>query len=786
MKIIFWKLIKDFRKSIEKFILFLLAASLSAWGISTVVYGYFMTERDFQENFEQTYPADIVVYIENYTDDIIKAFLSDPNVIDIERRELIQARIKNNQDSWMPFVIFAVEDVDKMRYNKFKILTEVSPSKDNLFIEQNAFSFLKENQQNIEVIFRNSGKAVTWDISGRIHDPGQAPATMEGVVYGYTTSIEKIAPYLTKKNRRLLIETNVSNSLKKLKEVNKRLEKIAESYGGKIVSSKIPKPGEHIHQAIVDGIAFLQRSGGSVISLMGIILLSLILLTWVNPQLREIGIMKAIGSSTKHIFSSYSSVLLLIIALGLSIGMPLGYSTASYYNSAVAYFQNFEVSKLGLSFHIHLIVALIGLTIPLLFAIRPLLKGSKASVNETMNKVFYVFNKRMFKLSQQLTLNPKMRYVVNNLFRQGQRTFFVILLFAIGIALFFTAINVENSIRKDLIKYDSTSPYEVVVGLPKQMKISDIEFLFEDTSFEDIVTIKTSRISYIPPKQASPESTIVRVFSSQLEIDEKYINRGEIDKNCNDCIYVCGDIMKNNFEDTPIGSSIDITYESGEIKSYKFSGAIDDLIILGSGSPFFVYDDEITQEFNTLAFKLRSSLSSKEILNTSNKIDDLFIENEINLLGRLDKKRRLGGILGHLNPTFFIIKIIGVFTIILGLLGLIIVLNLTIQERTREIGVKKSLGATFNKIFTFFLIEFVLLSIISIIIGSILAIPLSKMLNGVISEVIIRQHEVAFQPDYLIMIFVILILLILQSGIISLNSRFKIKKNVRNLIDYNF
>lgn len=67
MKVILWKLLSDFRLAKGQLLLLLLAASLSGWGISSVVYSYFMTERDFEENFVQTYPADMAVTIDNYT-----------------------------------------------------------------------------------------------------------------------------------------------------------------------------------------------------------------------------------------------------------------------------------------------------------------------------------------------------------------------------------------------------------------------------------------------------------------------------------------------------------------------------------------------------------------------------------------------------------------------------------------------------------------------------------------------------------------------------------------------
>ena len=97
MKVILWKLIGDFRQAKGKLILLLLAASLSGWGISSMVYSYYMSERDFEENFVKTNPADIAVTVEGYSLALENNLLADRNVVDIERRDVINARIKNRQ-----------------------------------------------------------------------------------------------------------------------------------------------------------------------------------------------------------------------------------------------------------------------------------------------------------------------------------------------------------------------------------------------------------------------------------------------------------------------------------------------------------------------------------------------------------------------------------------------------------------------------------------------------------------------------------------------------------------
>ncbi len=783
MKVILWKLIRDFGLAKGKLLLLLVAASLSGWGISSVVYSYFLTERDFKENFIQTYPADMAITVENYTEGLEEKLLADRNVIDIERREAIAARIKDRQGSWMPTVLFAVDDLNNMRYDRFKIPEEANRAPGNILIEQNAWYYLTEGQESVELQFQGVEKETTFKLAGKAHDARLAPARMEGVVYAFSTSIEGIEPYLVEGRRRLLIKTNVSSDRGLLEDVYKRLITITEQSGGRIVGVVIPTPGKHIHQGIVDQIAFLQESGGTILSVMGIILLSLILLTWVFPQVSDIGVMKAIGASTRRIFFSYTIVLGFIIMIGLMVGMPLGYKTATLYNGLVATFQNFEVVTGMLPFYIHALVVLIGIVIPLLFGVLPLLRGAKTSVNEAMNKTFYTPHKGFFHISQRLISSSSLKYGLNNLFRHSQRTMLTILLISVGVALFFTVSNVGYSIRTDLGDFASSARYEVGVTLPYEMEKEDITFLDKLPFVEGISPMNTSRIYYIPPNIGYPELSIVRVLSSKIIIDDSYVQRGKIDKNCKECIYVSNEVMRLQYEGVELGDSIELKYPSGETITYIFSGVIRDLVTVSS--PFFIYDDEATKTFNALAFQLKSGLSDKEIFEASNAIDDAFMDNDVNLLSRVSVKERMTGIMNHLDPTFLIIKTMGLFTIVLGMLGLMIVLNLTIQERTREIGILKSIGSPYRKISSIFMQEFILISLIAILFGGLLAIPLAKALIDLLSETIIR-HPVAFRNDFYIISATIAIVLIVQTILISIYNRFKIGKNTRELVDHNF
>ena len=78
--------------------------------------------------------------------------------------------------------------------------------------------------------------------------------------------------------------------------------------------------------------------------------------------------------------------------------------------------------------------------------------------------------------------------------------------------------------------------------------------------------------------------------------------------------------------------------------------------------------------------------------------------------------------------------IIGFVTLLGASIALMNIMMVSVTERTREIGIRKSLGATPNKILFQFLIEAIVICIIGGIGGIILAIPIGNLIAQVISQ----------------------------------------------------
>lgn len=78
--------------------------------------------------------------------------------------------------------------------------------------------------------------------------------------------------------------------------------------------------------------------------------------------------------------------------------------------------------------------------------------------------------------------------------------------------------------------------------------------------------------------------------------------------------------------------------------------------------------------------------------------------------------------------------IIGLSTLVIGLVGVINIMQITVSERKREIGVRKALGAKPRDIITMVLIESVLLTIISGLMGLVVGVGVMRAVDYVRTE----------------------------------------------------
>ncbi len=188
-----------------------------------------------------------------------------------------------------------------------------------------------------------------------------------------------------------------------------------------------------------------------------------------------------------------------------------------------------------------------------------------------------------------------------------------------------------------------------------------------------------------------------------------------------------------------VGKSVSIlingAYKNFEIKGIAQSDSGILQSIMGTALPCFCYIPYTTMQLelsSNMLYQIAAKIDEKYSATTVSKNIKGILDNEKGvknsvLSGDLASSRTtLTSLLSTVSAVFTVIGLISLFVSSLGILTVMLV---SVNERTKEIGIKKAVGASFYNILSEFLFEALTICLIGSIIGSVFGISIIAFAN---------------------------------------------------------
>ena len=330
-------------------------------------------------------------------------------------------------------------------------------------------------------------------------------------------------------------------------------------------------------------------------------------------------------------------------------------------------------------------------------------------------------------------------YALKNIGRKKGRSFLTSAGIAIGVASVILIGNISqcgaNAINTELDSLGlsgltiSTSSFDS--GYSKLTQ-DELKIVLDDSDVERAMPIMIENTAVYDKKDNELNTILWGIDSSASQIISlkllygRYINNTDVNAGSNVCMVDEKFSREIYGRDNIVGKSIPILC-GGNVEDYKIVGIIktgSGLLqnFIGDYIPNFIYLPYSTMQnttgrksFDQIAIKTKKDVDTESV---GRDIVQKLVRNTGNSnyqANNLSKQKQ--GLTNLLNIVTIILSAVGAVSLLVASLSIMTVMLVSVNERTREIGIKKSIGAKKKDILLEFLLEAIFLSAVGCVTG---------------------------------------------------------------------
>ena len=737
------KTIRDFWQESTRTALVVLAIAIGITGFAAVLSAYAVLTRELDRGYLATNPASATLHTDAVDDALISAVLAGRDVSDAEARRVLEGQIKTGSAVWRNLVIFVVKDYGNVRVNKF--VPEQGawpPATGEMLIERDAFRVARAKIGDTMTIRIGQGKEQTLRVSGGVHDVGQPQARMENSVYGYIT-LDTLArlgeqPYLDQLN--IVVAENRLDE-QHIRGVAQDVKNLVESRGNSVRRVDIPRPGKHPHADLMGLLLLTMSSFGFFVLIMSGILVVNLLMGMMASQVRQIGVMKAIGGTRWQVARIYFSQALLLGIAALSIALPLGILGSRALCRALAVLLNFDIASFAVPLWGYLWAVTVGLVVPLLGAAYPVWKGSAISVREALADFGVSRNTFGFSMFDRMLAGVGGRsrpllLAIRNSFRRRTRLVLTLMTLAAGGIFFMSGINIRASMIKTIDHWFGSEKYDLKIAFGGAYPSEQIERAIKNTP--GVVRSESWSISegLLAPHPGGGryggntlggERFSVMAVPSGTKMIRLEIVEGR-------------DLLPSDVDAVVVNTSLATTslqMKVGSIVSFRMGPELTSWHVVGIAREFFfsppvayipqAFMDQRHPGMRTTAFLVLDKTVS--INSVKDNLERSLKQEGVRILGSTSQVDFRFAVDQHMLMIYVILVVISGIIMAVGGLGLATTMSLNVMERRREMGVIRAIGARSSTVWLIIVTEGVVVGVLSWALAALAAWPVSKFVG---------------------------------------------------------
>jgi putative ABC transport system permease protein len=767
------KVIRDLWSNKTRTILIILSIAVGIFAFGSVFITQDVLISDMTSQYKATRPAPISIWAQASVDDLVKWAMRQDEVTAAEARGT-HAVILLNGEKRLNLDLYASDrfaDLTVGRVNPER--GSWPPERGEIVLERRSQALIGTRIGDDITIEAPGGRKYQVKVTGTAHDLEVFPANMFPQLSGYVTLKTAGDLGLPSDFHRLDVEVKPDfDSKAKIEVLAASLKERLQDKGVTVGGTQAREPGEHWGKQTTASFSMIL----TVIGFFSLILSGFLVVNTVTAlladQKRQIGIMKAVGGTGGQIIGIYLSLVSVYGILALALALPVGLGLAYIFCGAVTGLLNIDIINFHLPARVLFMQAIAALAVPVVASILPILGGVRVTTREAISNqvtkpkadrgiIARVLLKLRF-LPRPLTLS------LRNTFRRKGRLTLSLGSLALAGTLFITVINVRSSLTLEMDNIlNAVFNYDIQLNLNSNYERLGVERKAESIAGVLQAEGRSGASAQVVNANGSRGNSFFIVgvpeHSDFVRLDMRS-GRWVEASDRNDI--VISSKLASEVPGLRTGDTITLAFGTKQ-ERWTVTGIAEE----GTDRAAYASFDYLTAArgmdgtVSTLLVRIDpgSGMSQEQV---AQALQTGLKQSGIGVVQTMTKDVIVQANASQFNFLIAFLLSMAAMTALIGALGLAGMMSLNVMERTREIGIMRSIGASTTTLGGIVSTEGMLVGTVSWMIAVPLSIPFGLAFDALLGQVFVGGPlPFAFSPVSVISWLAIVLLISLISSL---------------------
>ncbi len=755
-------------------LLVVVSIAVGVFATTTILIARDTLLRELRESFLAINPVSATITTEPFDDRLVDTVRHTPGVAAAEGQRRMRARVELSPNQWYDLDLYVLPDDATRTVNTIKPNSGVfPPPRHTVAFERSVLPRIGYAVGDTVLIEPVNGETRRMPITGTVHDLSIPPAAIAGRAFGYIDYETYIwlggtSDYTNVYNQMQIVVAENPTDERHIWHVAHHVADRIERSGRTVAVIDVPTPQQHPVEAVLPTIlTFLAGLGVLSLVLAGFLITNTIEAI-LAQQVRQIGILKAVGASQRQVRQMYMVLVMLFGMLALLVAVPLGSYAALGFSRFMGSELNVDITRFVIPWHILFLVSVVSLVGPVLVALPSIAHTNRISVREALDNQGGAGdgNDRLTRLLQRLQGLPRpMLLAIRNTFRSKPRLLRTLGVLALGGAIVIAVLTLQLSMNRTLDATQAGKLFDIEVRTAQPHRIAYLtDLVLQVPGVAAVEPLQFAAAYPRRPDGSDGEEINLYAIPVATPVFDLEMKMGRWLLPADDRAIVLTSNYLQKEPGTEIGDVIVLEINDRE-QAWQIVGITREFVSAVNPAVGYVnyaaYAQAVGSSGTASALAVTLDAHDPEYLATmTQRLEAALAQQgvEVSLLRSVDEERNL--LRERFNLLTVIFALMAVMIGSVGGLGLMGTMSINVIERTREIGIMRAIGAS-NAILQQLVIgEALLIGVFAWLLGWLVSLPIALLMTNFIGRLLLNEPFDFHFAWYAVLVWLVLVLLI--------------------------